>query len=51
MSDINHPKNKKKHPKDMTTDEAMRHLFTSKGHKIIKKHVADVESKSSMKKE
>jgi hypothetical protein len=30
---------KKKHPKDMTTDEAMRHLFTRKGHGLIKKHV------------
>lgn len=45
MSDINHPK--KKHPSKMTTDEAMRNLFTKKGHKIIKKHVADVEKKST----
>jgi hypothetical protein len=43
MSSIAHPKKKKKHPKDMTTDEAMRHLFTRKGHKIIKKHVAALE--------
>jgi len=50
MSSISHPrKKKKKHPKDMTTDEAMRHLFTRKGHKIIKKHVADLESKSTRK--
>ena len=27
MSSIAHPKKKKKHPKDMTTNEAMRHLF------------------------
>jgi hypothetical protein len=47
MSDITHPK--KKHPKDMTTDEAMKHLFTRKGHKVIKKHVADVEKKSTKK--
>lgn len=40
---------KKKHPKDMTTDEAMRRLFTRKGHKVIKKHVADVEKKSTKK--
>ena len=40
MSDITHPKKKKKHPKDMTTNEAMRHLFTRKGHKLIKDHVA-----------
>jgi hypothetical protein len=42
---------KKKHPKDMTTDEAMRHLFTHKGHKLIKKHVAKLEKVSSTKKE
>jgi hypothetical protein len=47
MSDIDHPK--KKHPSKMTTDEAMRHLFTKKGHKIIKKHVADVEKSSTKK--
>jgi hypothetical protein len=51
MSDIDHPKKKKKHPKDMTTEEAMKHLFTHKGHKLIRKHIADVESKSSTKKE
>ena len=45
MSDMTHPKKKKKHPKDMTTDEAMRHLFTCKGHKIIKKHIATMEKK------
>jgi len=50
MSRIAHPKKKKKHPKDMTTEEAMRHLFTGKGHKLIKKHVADVEKDSSTKK-
>jgi len=45
MSSISHPKKKKvkKYPKDMTTDEAMRHLFTRKGHKLIKKHLAMVE--------
>jgi hypothetical protein len=49
MSSINHPKKPKKHPKDMTTDEAMRHLFTRKGHKLIKKHVRDVEQSSTSK--
>ena len=39
-----------KHPKDMTTDEAMRHLFTRKGHKLIKKHVAKLEKRLSTKK-
>ena len=47
MSDINHPQ--KKHPSKMTDDEAMRHLFTHKGHKIIKKHVAEIEKKSTKK--
>lgn len=48
MSSIAHPKRKKKkHPKDMTTEEAIKHLFTHKGHRIIKKHVADVEKKST----
>lgn len=41
---------KKKHPKDMTTEEAMRHLFTRKGHSLIKKHVKKL-SKSTMKKD
>jgi hypothetical protein len=40
----------KKHPKDMTTEEAMRHLFTAKGHKIIKKHLTDIERVTSTKK-
>jgi hypothetical protein len=34
---------KKKHPKDMTTEEAMRHLFKQKGHSLIKKHVAKLD--------
>jgi hypothetical protein len=29
-----------KHPKDMTTEEAMEHLFTPEGFKVIKDHVA-----------
>ncbi|MFZ0787454.1 MAG: hypothetical protein WA369_15370 [Candidatus Acidiferrales bacterium] len=40
---------KKKHPKDMTTDKAMNHLFTREGHKVIKKHVADVEKSGTKK--
>jgi hypothetical protein len=44
------PKKPKKHPKDMTTEEAMKHLFTHKGHRVIKKHVASLEKKSSTKK-
>jgi hypothetical protein len=41
---------KKKHPKNMTSEEAMRHLFTHKGHRIIKKHIAKLEKVSSTKK-
>ena len=44
------PRKPKKHPKDMTTEEAMEHLFTKKGHKIIKRHLAEIEKKSSTKK-
>ena len=40
---------RKKHPRDMTTEKAMRHLFTRKGHSLIKKHVKKL-SKSSTKK-
>ena len=40
----------KKHPKDMTTEEAMKHLFTRKGHRLIKRHVAKLEKVSSTKK-
>jgi len=43
-------KKKAKHPKDMTTDEAMKHLFTAKGHKILKRHIAEIEKASSTKK-
>ena len=43
MSAISHPKKKKNHPKDMTTEEAVKHLFTSKGHKVIKRHLAKIE--------
>lgn len=35
----------------MTTDEAMRHLFSRKGHRLIKKHVREIEKKSSTKKD
>jgi hypothetical protein len=40
---------KKKHPKDMTTEEAMKHLFTHKGHRLIKKHVAKLNAKPMRK--
>jgi hypothetical protein len=43
MSAISHPKKKKKHAKNMTTEEAIKHLFTPKGHKAIKEHLAKVE--------
>lgn len=38
-----------KHPKDMTTEEAMKHLFTRKGHGLIKKHVAQLNRKTMKK--
>lgn len=44
------PKKPKKHPKDMTGDEAMKHLFTAKGHKIIKRHIAKINKESSTRK-
>jgi hypothetical protein len=40
---------KPKHPKDMTTDGAMRHLFRRKGHSIIKKYVAELNKKGTRK--
>jgi hypothetical protein len=43
-------KKPEKHPKDMTTDEAMKHLFTAKGHKILKRHIAEIDKASSTKK-
>jgi hypothetical protein len=47
MSAIAHPKKKKKHPKHMTTDEAMQHLFTKKGHKVLRNHLAKIEKDAS----
>jgi hypothetical protein len=49
MSAMSHPKKKKKHPRNMTTDEAVKHLFTGKGHRLIKNHVRDVERSSTKK--
>ena len=41
---------KKKRPKDMTTEEAMRHLFTARGANHIKKHAAKLDRKKLTKK-
>ncbi len=41
---------KKKHPKDMTSEEAMRHLFKRKGHSLIKKHIAKLNRGSITRK-
>ena len=41
---------KKKHSKDMTTEEAMKHLFTHKGFGHIKRHVAKLNKVSSTRK-
>ena len=35
---------KKKHPKDMTNDEALKHLFHPKAVKHIKEHVVKLNS-------
>jgi hypothetical protein len=40
---------KKKHPKDMTSDELLKHLFHPKVVKHVKKHVAKL-NKSTMRK-
>jgi len=40
---------KKKHPKDMTSDELMKHLFHPKVVKHIKKEAAGSEKKSMKK--
>jgi hypothetical protein len=40
---------KKKHPKEMTSDELMRHLFHPKVVKHIKKVAAGTEKKSMRK--
>jgi hypothetical protein len=44
------PKKIKKHPKQMTTEEAMHHLFKRKGHELIKKHIIQLEKVSNTKK-
>jgi len=38
-------KKKEKHPKDMTTEEAVKHLFHPKVVEHVKKHVAKQEPK------
>jgi hypothetical protein len=40
---------KKKHPKDMTTEEAMRHLWHPTALKHIKKQVAKLDSRPMKK--
>jgi hypothetical protein len=40
---------KKKHPKDMTSDELLKHLFHPKVVKHVKKHVAAANRKSMKK--
>ena len=40
---------KKKHPKDMTSDELLKHLFHPKVVKHVKKHVAKLERSSTKK--
>ena len=40
---------KKKHPSEMTTDEAIRHLFHPKVVTALKKHVMELNDKASNK--
>ena len=39
-------KKKRKHPKEMTTDEAIEHLFHKKALKHLKKHVEKLSKDS-----
>ncbi len=41
----------KKHPKDMTTDEAISDVFHPDALKHIKKHIEEIEKKKPVKKE
>lgn len=42
-------KKKIKHPKDMTTDEAMAYVFHPKALKHLKKHVEKLSTKKELK--
>jgi len=41
------PRKSKKHPKDMTDDEALRHLFHPKIVRAVKKHLKKHEQEPS----
>lgn len=41
---------KVKHPKDMTTDEAIAHVFHPKALKHLKKHAEKIANKKKVKK-
>jgi hypothetical protein len=43
------PRKKQKHPKDMTTEEAMKHLFKPAGVRHIKKHLAKLDRSTTKK--
>ena len=43
-------KKKNKHPKDMTTDEAIAHVFHPKALKHLKKHVKKITEEKASKK-
>jgi hypothetical protein len=40
---------KKKHSKEMKTEEAIKHLFTHRGHKHIKEHIEKLERLNTKK--
>jgi hypothetical protein len=49
MADSPKKRGPKKHPKDMTTDEAIRHVFHPKIVKHLKKHVESLNRESTRK--
>jgi hypothetical protein len=42
---------KVKHPKDMTTDEAIAHVFHPQALKHLKKHIEEINNKKRSKKD
>ncbi|MFL6437040.1 MAG: hypothetical protein ACJ71Q_05625 [Terriglobales bacterium] len=49
MADTPKKRKSSKHPKDMTTDEAIKHVFHPKIAKALKKHVDEHNEKPTRK--
>jgi len=49
MVDTPKRRKSKKHPKDMTTDEAIKHVFHPKIAKALRKHVDENNQKTTRK--